>query len=70
MPDEDRKHVGAEEMIEDLEAPVAVQAEVAGGADSASPETLRSVRTHVRDILTSSPSFRSLPPPQQPPPPK
>jgi hypothetical protein len=66
MTDEDGKHVGAEEMIEDLEAPVAAQAEVAGGADHASPETVRSVRPHVRDILETSPSFTTLAPPPPP----
>ena len=66
MTDEESKQAGADDVVEDLEAPVAAQAEVAGGADHASPETVRSVRPHVRDILETSPSFNTLatPPPK------
>ena len=64
LTDEERKQAGAEDMVEDLEAPVGAQAEVAGG--EAHPETVRLVRPAVRSILTESPSFTSLAPPPPP----
>ncbi len=39
MTDEERKHEGAEEAIEDLEAPAEVQADVAGGRDRCATPT-------------------------------